>query len=134
MLYYKSLLVLLFSVYYAECFVKTPFQCNFRNMNFNNTLGLNKIKYVFKSLCVHKNSREIRNPAILEIPMGYNENWDEKFHESWDEGEIPWDFVGDNATITNNISNIMKNFRYIYSLYVENIEFDIDKIAYVYLI
>jgi len=93
---------------HIHSFIKSPFQNKCRNINDNNNLSLNKIKHFIKNFCNHKNNKEIRKPAILEIPV--------ELEEKWEEGEVPWDFV-DNITkiikFPNNIDGHQIAFLFI---------------------
>ena len=95
---YMLFFIQLLNAEFSFSFIKSPFQCNRLHPNDNANKCVNKIKYFIQNLCNHKNNKEIRKPAILEIPI--------ELDEKWEEGEIPWDFVDNNkVTTTNNSTN-----------------------------
>lgn len=90
------LLLVITTINISSSFIKSPFQNKQCRIDDNNNCSIfNKIRYYFKNLNNNKNNKEIRKPAILELPI--------ELEEKWDEGEIPWDFVD------NNITSIKKN-------------------------
>jgi hypothetical protein len=89
--FYLFFVICITNCYFVVPFIKPPLhnkQCRF----VDNTSSLNKIRYYFKTLNNHKNNKEIRKPAILELPV--------ELEEKWEEGEIPWDFVDTNVSLT----------------------------------
>jgi hypothetical protein len=90
------LLLQLLNAEFSFSFIKSPFQFYRTHINENANQRSDKLKYFIKNLCNHKNNKEIRKPAILEIPV--------ELDEKWEEGEIPWDFIDTNVT-TNNKNN-----------------------------
>jgi len=104
---------------FSFSFIKSPFQCNRLHPNDNANKCVNKIKYFIQTLCNHKNNKEIRKPAILEIPI--------ELDEKWEEGEIPWDFVDNNkVTTSNNGTNNNSRNNHTRSI-------DVDKLAFLLL-
>ena len=94
---YLLLFLQLLNAEFSFSFIKSPFQLYRGNIIVNGNHFSNKLKYFIQNLYNHKNNKEIRNLTILEIPVD--------FDEKWEEGEIPWDFIDTN--VTNN--NINKN-------------------------
>ena len=106
---YLLLFIQILNAEFSFSFIKSPFQCNRIAGDVNSNTCVNKIKYFIQNLCNHKNNKELRKPAILEIPI--------ELDEKWEEGEIPWDFVDNNFTISQNHTT----------------SFDPDKIAFLLL-
>lgn len=93
---YLLLLLQLLNAEFSFSFIKSPFQLYRGNIIDNGNHFSNKLKYFIQNLYNDKNNKEIRNLTILEIPVD--------FDEKWEEGEIPWDFIDTNVT-TNNKNN-----------------------------
>lgn len=92
------LLLVITTINISKSFIKSPFQNKQCRLEDNNACPFNKIRYYFKTLNNHKNNKEIRKPAILELPV--------ELEEKWEEGEIPWDFVDTNVTIKNQYPSL----------------------------
>jgi len=87
--FYLLMIIFITNAQFSISFIKCPFQNKLLH-NDNNSSQFNKIRNYFKTLNNHKNNKEIRKPAILELPV--------EFEDKWEEGEIPWDFVDMNVT------------------------------------
>jgi len=88
--FYLLLIIFISNTYFSVSFIKCLFQ-NKLLQNNNNSSQFNKIRHYLKTLNNHKTNKEIRKPAILELPV--------ELEEKWEEGEIPWDFVDTNKTL-----------------------------------
>lgn len=89
-IFYLFVVIFITQCYFVFTFIKNPLHNKHCRFVDNNTVSVNKIRYYFKTLSNHKNNKEIRKPAILELPV--------ELEEKWEEGEIPWDFVDTNVT------------------------------------
>ena len=100
--FYLLMIIFITNAQFSISFIKCPFQNKLLH-NDNNSSQFNKIRNYFKTLNNNKNNKEIRKPAILELPV--------ELEEKWEEGEIPWDFVDTNVTFPKKYLSLHESDR-----------------------
>jgi hypothetical protein len=83
-------------IFMVYSFMKRPFQINNNKSNLGNSKKDDK-KGSLKLMDKIRSNKDVRLPAILEVPV--------EGEIKWEEGEIPWELLdNDNSTISSKSS------------------------------